>query len=193
MLRYYKAMWEKKLRDTLEKTSPHHPVGPHDRFAAVLMLVIPNPQGNEFEILLTKRTEKVEKHKGQISLPGGFREKSDETWLETALRETAEEIGVESDAIEILGQLQSVQTKGAIEIIPFVGIIKQVPELKLNPQEVEKVLFLPSSELLTQGLRPVVAKEGPFSISSVGIFWQGELIWGATARILEQVYTILKI
>jgi len=192
-MRYYKTMWEKKLRNTLEKTSPQLPSGPHDRFAAVLMLIIPKYPETDFEILLTKRTEMVEKHKSQISLPGGFREESDQSWLETALRETAEEIGVGAAAIEILGQLEPVQTKGAIEILPFVGILKQVPELKLNPQEVERVLFLPSSELLTQGLRPVMAKEGSFSISSIGIFWEGELIWGATARILEQLYYILKI
>ena len=189
---YYKAMWEKKLRDTLDKTSSQFPSGPHDRFAAVLMLIVPKYPENDFEILLTKRTEMVEKHKSQISLPGGFRETSDQSWLETALRETDEEIGVSSAAIEILGQLEPVQTKGAIEILPFVGILKQVPELKLNPQEVERVLFLPSKELLTHGLRPVVAQEGSFSISSVGIFWEEELIWGATARILEQLYYILK-
>lgn len=192
MLRYYKGMWEKKLRDSLQKRPEPLTEGEDDQFAAALLLIIPALEQNQFEILLTKRTHKVERHKGEISLPGGFREEKDRNWLETALRETFEEIGVESSAIEILGCLSPVETKGATQIIPFVGLLKGRVEMKPNPEEVDKVLFLPLLTLLNQGVGPVVAREGSFEISSIGIFWQGELIWGATARILEQVYAILK-
>jgi len=192
LLSYYKAMWEKKLRASLKSENSLLVQRQQGSLAAVLLLIAPQADERHFEILLTKRTQWVEKHKGQVSLPGGFREDSDQSWLETALRETFEEIGVKASSIEILGVLPAVKTKGAVEILPFVGLLQRVPLLQISPQEVDRVIFLPSQEFLKGVVGPVVAQEQGLNIPSRGFYWDGELIWGATARILEQLYEILK-
>jgi 8-oxo-dGTP pyrophosphatase MutT (NUDIX family) len=111
--------------------------------------------------------------------------------LETALRETKEEIGLSPEAIEVLGILEPVTTGLQIKIIPFLGLVSHRQKFVLSAEEVEKVFFLPGSELLAKGLKPVVANELHYRVQSIGIKWEEELIWGATAKILEQIYSIL--
>jgi len=159
--------------------------------AAVLILFTASAGEGLGHLLLTKRTSKVESHKGQMSFPGGFRETHDKSWLETALRETHEEIGIARDQVEILGCLNPVLTKGAITIIPYVGILSSPGQYQINPDEVEKIVFLPVEKLLEEGLKPVQAREDRYTIQSIGITWEGELIWGATAKMLEEIYQTL--
>lgn len=183
-------MWETKLSQAL-RARPNLPEFNSKQVAATLLLLSPTNGGKSFDIILTKRTNKVDSHKGQISLPGGFRESEDLNWEATALRESFEEIGVPQHLVRILGGLEPVMTGNRVSIIPIVGLQTASISYKINPEEVEKILFLPADELLRQGLKPVVALEGPYSIQSVGLHWENELIWGATARILEQLYEIL--
>lgn len=185
-------MWEQKIKKSLDKTPNSIPVFNAPRVAAALLLIKPMKEETGFEVLLTKRTLNVHHHKGQISLPGGFPEPSDTDWQGTALRETEEEIGVRKDQIDLLGVLKCVETKGGVKIVVCVGVLREAFKLKINPAEVDKVFFLPSSVLLEKGLNRVLAQDSGMAISSIGLEWQGELVWGATARILEIVYQILK-
>jgi 8-oxo-dGTP pyrophosphatase MutT (NUDIX family) len=184
-------MWEKKLRQNLGPLPSDWPRLTEKDIASVLVLLYPTEESKGFEILLTKRTSKVLTHKGQISFPGGFPEKEDNHLLETALRETREEIGLSPEAIEVLGILEPVTTGLQIKIIPFLGLVSHRQKFVLSAEEVEKVFFLPGSELLAKGLKPVVANELHYRVQSIGITWEEELIWGATAKILEQIYSIL--
>lgn len=185
-------MWEKKLQGHLSSVSEQEPVLPHQTSAAVLILFLP-PQGEgQGHLVLTKRTTKVESHKGQMSFPGGYREKEDKTWLATALRETEEEIGIPSRQIQVLGKLDPVVAKGLITIIPFVGLLSIPHAFQMNPDEVEKIVLLPIEKLLEHGLKPVRAQESQYTVESIGITWEGELIWGATAKILQQIHQILR-
>lgn len=185
-------MWEKKLRNTLGPLPSDWPKLSEKDVASVLVLLCPSADGKGFDILLTKRTSKVLTHKGQMSFPGGFPEKEDNHLLETALRETREEIGLASESIEVLGILEPVTTGLQVKIIPFLGLVSNPQKFILSAEEVEKVFFLPGSELLSKGLQPVVARELHYQVKSIGIAWEEELIWGATAKILEQLYAILK-
>lgn len=159
--------------------------------ASVLVLLM--SKGESSQLILTKRTQKVLTHKGQVSFPGGYLEKKDRSYLEAALRETQEEIGVFSHQVEVLGQLPPVFTLGAVGILPFVGQVLGTPTFKTNLDEVERLLFLKMSDFLKKGLKSVIVKEGIDEIKSIGIHCEGELIWGATAQILEKLYEQIKL
>lgn len=163
-----------------------------ERPAAVLVPIVWNPKSGRDEILLTKRTTRVATHKGQISFPGGMWEDGDGDLRTTALRETEEEIGLSRECIQVVGRLPMVLTRGALPIVPWVGLVSIFADLKLNDHEVEKTLWLPVERLLAEGLKAVTVAVGPVSVASIGIEVEGELVWGATARILEELHVVLK-
>ncbi len=155
--------------------------------SSVLIAVGFHPSSQREEILLTKRTQWVESHKGQVSFPGGFWESHDPSLVQTALRECQEEIGTRPDHIQVVGGLPPVQTHQGVFIYPWVGLMDFPYRFSLNPAEVEKVLFLPVRSLVEDGLQPVVVRMGEIKVESEGIYVEGELVWGATARILDQL------
>ncbi len=156
--------------------------------SSVLALLGWNKETEREEILLTKRTEHVETHKGQVSFPGGFWEETDSDLLQTALRESNEEIGLDPKAVRILGGLEPVTTRGNIVVYPFVGWLDYPYPFVPSPGEVASLLFLPVQDLLERGLKQVnVPINEGFSVESIGIWVGEELVWGATARMLEQL------
>lgn len=129
-------------------------------------------------------------HAGQIALPGGRIEKG-ETALETALRETYEEIGIPSGQITILGSLSELYVPVSKFLIhPFVGWLKQKPKFVINHNEVEKTVVFPlmrfSNTFEEEELETVTGK-----LKVPCIHFNGEIIWGATAMILSEFYDIL--
>lgn len=179
------------LRQNLFSADTEIPHSAQKPVATVLVLLM--SEGDSSKIILTKRTQKVLTHKGQVSFPGGYLEKEDQSYLQAALRETKEEIGLPSHQVEIWGQLPSVFTLGAVGILPFVGQVLGRHEFKTNPDEVERLLFLETSRLLEEGLKPVIAEEEGREIKSIGIHCGGELVWGATAKILEKLYEQIRV
>ncbi len=159
--------------------------------AAVLVPLV--PRADRIDLLLTRRTETVLAHKGQISFPGGQQETGDETLLETALRETHEEIGLEPERVTVLGGLDDVVTSvSGFVITPFVGAVSGgVSNLKLAPTEVRNLLFVSIDLLRDPSIhrsddRVVDGKPFPIHYYSVG----EDVIWGATARILFELLTL---
>ena len=146
----------------------------------------------EYHILFTKRTEKVQAHKGEISFPGGACEKQDETPLDTALRECTEEIGLAAEAVEPLGELDDFFTIGSGYIIsPFVGAIPWPYPLKVDPIEVEQIIEVPISALLDKDcLRQETSVLDGQVIPAYFYHYREHIIWGATARILTQFLDI---
>ena len=153
--------------------------------AAVLLPLY--KKNNEWFTLFTKRTYLVDTHKGQISFPGGMHEKEDHTLEYTARRETFEEIGVSPENIEILGQLDDQPTgQGFFSISPFVGVVPYPYTFKINNEEVSRVVEVPLKYLSTRN----TMREGFYPMDNgafIVYFWEydGELIWGATSRILK--------
>lgn len=143
------------------------------------------------KVILIKRPAHMKHHAGQMALPGG-RIENNETAEETALRETFEEIGIETASIEILGGLSDFYVEvSQFQIHPVVGWLNSKPVLKINPDEVEKVLFF-----------PILKFAPPYNSISLDtikgrldvpcIQYSEEIIWGATAMILSEFYEVLQ-
>lgn len=178
--------WPDELKKLLFSTSPEAP----DAGAARSSVLVPigyHSESGQDEILMMKRTMLVETHKGQISFPGGFWEPHDESLLDTALREAHEEIGAKREHVEVLGALTPVRTRGDVIIYPWVGYFPLPYPFVLSVAEVDRLIFLPLQRLLQEGLQPVTVAVGDLKVQSHGITVEGELVWGATARVLEEL------
>jgi 8-oxo-dGTP pyrophosphatase MutT (NUDIX family) len=147
---------------------------------------------DEYWLLFTKRTQHLRDHKGQISFPGGRWEDHDATLLNTALRECSEEIGLPSDKVEVLGELDDMVTMYTNYLVtPYVGFFAWPLDLKIDPFEVDEIITVPVSALLSEdALRQ---EDDPVNRGiSEGYFYyyDDRIIWGATARILTQFLEI---
>lgn len=152
-----------------------------------MLILVDLAHPSDPSILLTKRSESVETHKGQVSFPGGFFEPTDNDTLNTALREFEEEIGAPRSVVDVLGCLDVVHTHQRVPIVPWIGIAREPFECRHNSKEVDRVIFLPVNRLLKDGLSPVSVQLSIGRVSSLGIEVEGEIVWGATARILNQL------
>ncbi len=153
----------------------------------VLVPLCWDPNTQTFSLLLTKRTTTVETHKGQISFPGGYREESDEGLLETALREAQEEVGINPKDVEIAGRLDPVLTRGGIQITPWVAKLQMPYVFTIHPEEVEKLLFLPLQRVIDDGLQQGQLQIDGKAFKTPTIEVDGEIVWGATASIIQQL------
>ncbi|MFC1983775.1 NUDIX hydrolase [Chloroflexota bacterium] len=163
-----------------------------DRVSAAVILPIYRKQ-EQYYILFTRRTEQVDKHRGQICFPGGTYEEGDGTLVNTALRESAEEIGLVADDIEILGELDGTVTVATGYIISaFVGLISRPHTFKVVDQrEVEEIIEVPISALMDKNcLREETELRDGEAVTSYFYHYQETVIWGATARILNQFLDI---
>jgi 8-oxo-dGTP pyrophosphatase MutT (NUDIX family) len=158
--------------------------------AAVLVPLF--EKGNEFHILFTKRTETLEYHKGQICFPGGARHETDRDLKDTALRETFEEVGVNPNDVRILGELDSMGTVTSNFLItPYVGIIPYPYEFQVSADEIETLIEVPISALLDEHNYSEEAYDLNGELLTGFVFeYQGNVIWGATARIIRQLIEI---
>ncbi len=159
--------------------------------SAVLILLYED--NGDFFFTLTERTQTVEHHRGQISLPGGARE-LDEKLSSTAIRETQEEIGVDADDVIVIGSLSSlfVPVTGFI-IKPFIGFINEDFNTFPAPDEVENVFSVSLDELLNDEneLKEKRSLRG-FEVDIPYFLLSGQKVWGATAMILSEFKIILK-
>jgi 8-oxo-dGTP pyrophosphatase MutT (NUDIX family) len=146
----------------------------------------------ECHVLLTRRTNTVKTSKGQISFPGGACEPEDKTLLDTALRGTAEEVGIPSGEVEVLGELDDASTATFGYLIsPFVGVIPYPYPLKPEPAEIEEILEVPISTLLDpQNFREAVWERSGRKTPVEQFDYKGHIIWGLTCRILKNFLPI---
>jgi len=152
------------------------------RASAVLIPLFCN-QG-QYHVLLTERSEEVNFHKGQVCFPGGTREPSDASLLQTALREAEEEIGLTAQDVEILGEFDdSVTLTSNYVISPFVAFIPHPYPFKADDREIKEIFSVPLSFLMD---------EANFRQDSCEYEYDGHIIWGATAGILKQFIDLLK-
>ena len=163
-----------------------------DRTRAAVLVPFYNTKG-EYHILFTRRTNKVAYHKGQISFPGGAREAVDPTLLETALRESWEEIGLEANAVKVLGELDDVATVTSNFIIsPFVVLITSPDEFRINREEAEEIILIPLSALHDRAnFREETTDMDGTALPVYFYEYQGQVVWGATAMILKQLLDVI--
>ena len=153
--------------------------------AAVLVPLLGS--GADPEIVFTVRRHDLRRHAGEISFPGGRREGPEEELLDTALRESHEEIGLEPGDVELLGALPPIGTFVTnYKVHPFVGLIPEASRLDPNPTEVAEVLrFRPSALRRAFAMRRLVRMGLPIRTPTYEL--EDQLIWGATARILGEL------
>lgn len=161
------------------------------RSAAVLVPLIAHRDG--MTILFTERTETLSAHAGQISFPGGRVADGERTPEQTALRETEEEIGVPSSAIEIIGRLNGHDTSTGYRVIPVVGILTPPLALDHDPAEVARIFEVPLDFIADPAnhvidVRVLAGERREFRAMPYG----DDYIWGLTARILYEFAELLR-
>ncbi|MBN1770802.1 MAG: CoA pyrophosphatase [Deltaproteobacteria bacterium] len=164
---------------------PARTLEPEDRApSAVLVPLFPDPPAG-LSTLFTVRTTTVRDHKGQVSFPGGGRDEGDPDLLATVLREAGEELELARADVQILGRLDDLPTLTGYLIRPFVGYLRRRPKVHANPVEIERVLWAPLAALAAPGAcRPRHVRSEGWSGESPGFEVDGEIVWGATARVL---------
>ena len=191
----------KKMKGNLSGQASHQKMMVQPRYispdnktpipAAVLILLYPDKK--QWHFFLTKRTKTVEHHKGQISLPGGMLEEG-ESNKEAAIRETYEEMGIESKRIDIIGSLTPLHIPvSGFKIFPFVGWIKEKPKLKIQTNEVSRVLSPTIENLLDKRTQKekysrILGKKVKIPFFDL----DNETVWGATSMILSEFRSVLK-
>ena len=159
--------------------------------AAVMLLLY--PKDGEYCVLLNKRSDQVEYHKGEISLPGGARDPEDRDSLETALRETEEEMGIQRSDVTVLGELDEVATRSRFRVQVYVGTIQYPYPFKPSTVEIAEVLEVPLSTMTDpSNLRLESRWEEGELVTTPSYAYNSHLIYGATARILQQFLELLR-
>ena len=161
--------------------------------SAVLCLLISNGLNYNLDIVLTKRSEHLKYHKGQISLPGGKLEPQDKgDFQQCAYREAYEEIGFEKNKAIYLGKLNKYITGSGFLIQPIVVLLEEVQNFIINKQEVTKILHFPVNYLLSSDVISKVFLDEDHNKYFLNIYWKKNRIWGATAKILIDLINLLK-
>lgn len=155
----------------------------HYREAAVLIPV--HLSGKDSSILLTLRTAHLRSHAGQISFPGGTKELCDTSAIDTALRESEEEIGLAHHEVEVLGRLGSFSMPSGYTVTPVVGLVPNIAQLRACPNEVEKIIHLPLDTALdTKNYKSVPFTRDGITHQVWELYIGSHRVWGATASIL---------
>lgn len=159
------------------------------KHSSVLLLLF--TENSDLNAILIKRPGHMKHHAGQIALPGG-RIENGETALETAFRETWEEIGVSPNQVQILGSLSELYVQvSRFHIHPFVGWLNKKPEFVINKNEVEKTIFFPL-KLIKNSFDEVELTTFSGLLKVPCIQFEEEIIWGATAMILSEFYDAIR-
>jgi 8-oxo-dGTP pyrophosphatase MutT (NUDIX family) len=161
----------------------------HLKCAAVLIPLLWHE--GEWHLLYTRRTDRVESHKGQVSFPGGACDEGETTPEQTALREADEEIGLNPDDIKILGRLATLITITYFRVTPVVGVIKWPSVFKVGEHEVARIFTIPLGWLANPSNRWQFDRPGT-DLSLIAYHpYDGELLWGATARMTVDFMKVL--
>jgi len=193
------AAW---LRQRLARPLAWEPELPEDllfrlgklRRASVLIPLVRRPEG--LTVLLTQRTAHLSAHAGQVSFPGGSAEAEDSSPIETALRESEEEIGLQRRHVEIIGVLPDHATASKFLVTPVVGLVTPPFALRADPGEVAEIFEVPLAFLMDGMNHQRMSFELPdgggrrsFYSMPYGRFF----IWGATAGMLRNLFHLLRV
>lgn len=165
-----------------------------ERISAVMVLLVDGPQGAE--VLLTRRSSTMTSHRGEISFPGG-RADEGESIVDAARRETFEEVGVPSSSLTIHCELSPLSTfVSRSYIVPVIASVPSKPALRLNQHEVERAFWVPLADLVRADT--YVSEFWTFSTSERStaqamhfFYLDDETVWGATARMLHELLTLV--
>ena len=158
------------------------------RLSAVMLLLF--EEADQLNILLIKRSENGGVHSGQIAFPGGKMEPQDQTLMETAIRETFEEVGIPPEKIELVGELSEVYIPPSNFLAkPFVGLLSAPPDILIQQTEVQHIVYFPLKNLLNETFRkrkPIFLPKFEVTIDSPYFEVDEHTVWGATALMLNE-------
>lgn len=145
----------------------------------------------EWHMLFTRRTDRVESHKGQVSFPGGACDEGETTPEQTALREAEEEIGIQPSNVRVLGRLSNLITITYFRVTPVVGVVEWPAVFRVGEHEVARVFTIPLAWLADPANRWQFEIPGKNRSLIAYHPYDGELLWGATARMTVDFLKVL--
>lgn len=178
-----------RLKSRLEKFSASYPKAvENEKLAAVLVPLI--LVKGEWKLLFTRRSDDLVDHKGEVSFPGGAVDRNDKDFIETAIREAHEEIGVPADKIQIIGSMNAFHTISKYYLKPVIGVIDWPVILHNNPDEVARIFCIPLRWLADQNNWQEIPRrlQNGETIPIIHYhLYDGEQVWGITARITREL------
>ena len=152
-------------------------------------------RGEEYHLLFTLRTSNMPTHKGHVSFPGGRADREDASLLDTALRESEEEIGLRPSDVHLIGSLDDLRTQASNYVVtPYVGLIPHPYDFQPNAWEVADIFSVPFPFLADRSnLNDETWLYDGATIPIQTYRYQGYKIWGATQRMIENMLDILKV
>jgi 8-oxo-dGTP pyrophosphatase MutT (NUDIX family) len=182
-------MVAEKIATVLKSRAPQIITGNGYKPAAVLVPVQERSDGDY--LVLTKRADGLPTHKGQIAFPGGSVDPTDADAVEAALRESYEEIGLTSECVRILGQLDQVTAGYGFVVTPVVAVIPAHCEFHIDLAETAAVASIPIKALIEPGNFIMGDDLSPGGHSSYHFYVNGWDVWGVTARIIVQFLELI--
>jgi len=166
---------------------------PHERVSAVLLALVDGPRGAE--VLLTRRTEHLSSHRGEISFPGGRLDEGEDV-VSAARREADEEVGIDPSSVRVVARLSPISTFVSRSfIVPVVATIEQRPELRPNPSEVDRAFWTPLVELVRADTFDwewwTFSRRDDTERPMFFFHLDDETVWGATARLLHELLCVV--
>ena len=157
------------------------PKNPDESLPQAAVLILCYEKDDDLYFVMTERSNSLPSHPGEVAFPGGKREKKDKNLKQTALREATEEISLDPAKVEILGQLDPLESRFGLSVTPFVGILKEKFDLEPNPDEVADIFYLPLSifknnPLITRGVTNFKGE----TFDTPVIIYDNHEIWGLT-------------
>lgn len=148
-----------------------------------------------WKLLFIRRSNDLEFHRGEVAFPGGGKEESEKDLIQTALRETWEELGIDPEKISILGSLNEIPTKSNYRVTPVIGILDWPVSIQENPQEVSRTFSIPLDWLMEESNwseKEIELPDNRHIRTIVYEVYEGEILWGLTAKITHQIIELIK-
>ncbi|MFH0960067.1 MAG: CoA pyrophosphatase [Pseudomonadota bacterium] len=186
------ALFEKKLLQA-RHLSPKKGLPSNGLITAAVLVPIFEKEGS-LHVLLTKRSDMVEHHRGEISFPGGKVDLTDPDLKYCALRETSEEVGISPKEVRLIVELDDFYTVATrFHVVPFVGVVPYPYEYRISAREIAGLVTPPLNIFFDPSRRreDIWMIRGE-SVTVVSYMWNGHNIWGATARIMKHLVELVE-